>query len=62
MLLLLKIKKDLLPKRLTDDLQDPDNPKTKVPLEEMKKVYYAARGWTKEGVPSDKKLRQMKII
>ena len=54
--------KDLLPKRLTDDLQDPNNPKTKVPLEKMKKVYYNARGWTKEGVPSYRKLQRMKIV
>ena len=54
--------KDVLPKRLTDDLQDPDNPKTKVPLEKMKKVYYNARGWTKEGVPSYRKLQKMKIV
>ena len=54
--------KDILPKRLTDELQDPDNPKTKVPLEKMKKVYYNARGWTKEGVPSYRKLQKMKIV
>ncbi|MBQ7741173.1 MAG: aldehyde:ferredoxin oxidoreductase, partial [Eubacterium sp.] len=31
---------DKLPKRLTEELQDPNNPKTKVPLETMKKVFY----------------------
>ena len=53
---------DKLPKRLTDVPQDPNNPKTKVPLETMKKTYYKARGWDKNGLPTDKKLKKMKII
>lgn len=53
---------DKLPKRLTDVPQDPNNPKTKVPLETMKKTYYNARGWDKNGLPTEKKLRRMKII
>lgn len=53
---------DKLPKRLTDVPQDPKNPKTKVPLEVMKKTYYNARGWDKNGLPTEKKLRRMKII
>ena len=53
---------DKLPKRLTDVPQDPNDPKTKVPLETMKKTYYNARGWDKNGLPSEKKLRRMKII
>ena len=53
---------DKLPKRLTDIPQDPKDPKTKVPLEKMKKIYYQARGWEANGLPSEKKLRQMKII
>lgn len=53
---------DKLPKRLTDVPQDPNNPKTKVPLETMKKTYYRARGWNSNGLPTDKKLRKMKII
>jgi len=53
---------DTLPKRLTDVLQDPNNPKTKVPLEKMKPVYYQARGWDANGVPTEKTLRKLKII
>ena len=53
---------DKLPKRLTDVPQDPNDPKTKVPLETMKRTYYNARGWDKNGLPSEKKLRRMKII
>ena len=51
---------DKLPKRLTEELQDPSNPKTKVPLETMKKVYYRARGW-KRGVPTWHRLRSLGI-
>lgn len=53
---------DTLPKRLTNVPQDPKDPSTKVPLEVMKKVYYEARGWDKNGLPTEAKLRKMKII
>ena len=36
---------DTPPKRRTDAPEDPGDPKTKVPLETMKKTYYEARGW-----------------
>jgi len=52
---------DKLPKRLTHVPQDPKNPKTKVPLETMKKTYYAARGWDANGIPTEKTLRRLKI-
>ena len=52
---------DKLPKRLTDIPQDPKNPKTMVPLEAMKKTYYAARGWDKNGIPTEATLRRLKI-
>jgi aldehyde:ferredoxin oxidoreductase len=52
---------DKLPKRLTDVPQDPNNPKTKIPLETMKKTYYAARGWDKNGIPTETTLRRLKI-
>jgi len=52
---------DTLPKRLTDVPQDPKDPKTKVPLETMKKTYYAARGWDKNGIPTEATLRRLKI-
>ena len=52
---------DKLPKRLTNVPQDPDNPKTKIPLETMKKTYYAARGWDKNGIPTEATLRRLKI-
>ena len=52
---------DKLPKRLTHVPQDPKDPKTKVPLETMKKTYYAARGWDKNGIPTEATLRRLKI-
>ena len=52
---------DKLPKRLTDVPQDPGNPKTRVPLDTMKKTYYAARGWDKNGIPTEATLRRLKI-
>ena len=53
---------DKLPKRLTDVPQDPKDPKTKVPLEQMKKTYYRARGWGSDGLPDEKKLRRLEIM
>ncbi len=55
-------KDDSLPKRLTDVPQDPNNPKTKVPLETMKKTYYKARGWDANGLPTEHTLRKLQII
>ena len=52
---------DTLPRKLTDIPQDKNNPKTVVPLERMKKTYYAARGWDKNGVPTEATLRRLKI-
>lgn len=53
---------DSLPKRLTDVPQDPNDPKTVVPLEKMKKTYYKARGWDANGIPTERTLRKLKII
>ena len=53
---------DKLPKRLTDVPQDPSNPKTKVPLEKMKKTYYQARGWDCCGIPTNATLRRLQIL
>lgn len=52
-------KDDSLPGRLTDTPQDPDNPKTKVPLETLKTTYYGARGWTQDGIPTRKTLKKL---
>lgn len=52
---------DTLPKRLTDELQDQSNKKSKVPLDKMKKRYYKARGWTKDGLPTKKLIAKLGI-
>ena len=55
-------KDDTLPKRLTDEPQDPSDPRTKVPLEKLKNVYYQARGWDQNGIPTKKTLKKLRII
>ncbi len=40
---------DTLPARLTDELQQPDNDKTKVPQQKLLKQYYKGRGWDEQG-------------
>lgn len=52
---------DSLPARLTDELQNPDNPKSKVPLDKLIKKYYRTRFWDKEGRPTKKLMRRLKI-
>lgn len=52
---------DTLPKRLTDVPQDPEDPKTVVPLAKMLKTYYRVRGWDRQGVPKPGKLARLKI-
>lgn len=51
---------DTLPKRLTDEPQYPENPKSKVPLQKMLKNYYFIRGW-KDGIPTKRKLDKLGI-
>ncbi len=52
-------KDDSLPGRLTDDPQIEGDDKTRVPLERMKNVYYDARGWNQDGVPTPATLRRL---
>ena len=58
----IRAKDDSLPKRLTDVAQDPKDPRTKVPLEKMKKTYYRARGWSQDGVPTERTLKKLGIL
>ncbi len=51
---------DTLPGRLTDEPQDPKDPRTKVPLDKMKPTYYRARGW-KDGIPTWHRLKTLGI-
>jgi ferredoxin len=43
---------DSLPPRMTDELQRPRVPNSKVPLREMLPVYYQVRDWNAQGVPT----------
>ena len=54
-------KDDTLPKRLTDELERPGDPNSRVPLDKMKPVYYAARGWDANGIPTRSTLRRLKL-
>ena len=50
---------DSLPGRLTDELQEPDDPSTRVDLETMLPVYYKVRGWDEQGVPKAATLKRL---
>lgn len=50
---------DTLPKRLTDELQIENDPRTRVPIESLKTAYYKIRGWDTSGVPSSKKKKSL---
>ena len=52
---------DKLPKRFTDTPQIEGDDSTKVPLEIMKKVYYDARGFDRNGLPKEKILKKLKL-
>lgn len=52
---------DDLPERLKAVEQVPGDPRTKVPLETMKRQYYRLRGWTRDGVPAPALLRRLGI-
>ncbi len=54
-------KDDALPSRLTDVPQDPQDETTKVPLKRMKKVYYHARGWDQNGIPTSRTLKKLNL-
>ena len=51
---------DVLPKRLTKTPQDPNDPRTKVPLDRLLKDYNRARGW-KDGIPTYHTLRKFGV-
>ena len=52
---------DSLPDRLTKDLQDANNKKSRVPLTKLKRRYYKSRGWTAQGIPKEKLVKRLKI-
>lgn len=54
-------KDDDLPERLKRVEQVPGDPRTRVPLEPMKRAYYRLRGWTAAGLPGDAVLRRLRL-
>ncbi|MEG0379503.1 MAG: aldehyde ferredoxin oxidoreductase C-terminal domain-containing protein, partial [Eubacterium sp.] len=54
-------KDDNLPKRLTDELQDPSDPESKVDIQTMLPIYYKVRGWNDFGFPTEKTLKRLGI-
>lgn len=51
---------DKLPKKLTDECQDPSDPRTRVPLDVMLKAFNENRQWN-NGAPTGKVLKKLKI-
>lgn len=54
-------KDDTLPARLTRTPQIPNDPHTAVPLEKLKPIYYKARGWDKNGIPTLRTIKKLKL-
>ncbi len=52
---------DCLPKRFTDEELIKGNPKTRVPIDQMLPKYYKLRGWDKNGIPTKKTLKKLKL-
>lgn len=50
---------DTLPKRLTKELQQLDQPDSYVKIDEMIQFYYHLRGWDLSGVPTKKRLKKL---
>lgn len=55
-------KDDSLPDRLTKDIQREEEPKSYVPLEELKQNYYKIRRWDENGIPTDKILKKLNLM
>lgn len=55
------VKDDVLPERLTTELQIVTNPKSKVPLDKLRTKYYKVRGWDVNGIPTKKTIKRLKL-
>lgn len=55
-------KDDTLPKRLISEYQDISDKRTIVPIEDLKKDYYKIRGWDENGIPSEKRIKRLKVF
>jgi len=52
---------DCLPNRLVAEPAEPDQPSTVVHMDKMLDTYYRIREWSNEGVPGERKLKQLGI-
>ena len=55
-------KDDTLPDRLLKEPRPEDKKKRLIPLQKLLKDYYKVKGYDADGIPTEKKLRAMKII
>jgi len=55
-------KDDMLPSRILQPLDEGPSAGKKIPYEEMLNIYYEVRGWDKNGVPTNEKLRELGLI
>lgn len=55
-------KDDSLPDRLTKEIQREEEPRSYVPLEELKENYYKIRRWDTNGIPTDDKLKKLNLM
>lgn len=58
----MKNSEDTLPKKLSTVLEDPDDPKSKVPIDLLVKRFYRSRDWDAEGVPKKRLLKRLKLL
>ncbi len=52
---------DKLPKKLTDECEDPSNKKTKVPMDKLRKKFYKSRQWDENGIPKPSLMKKLKL-
>lgn len=55
-------KDDKLPKRLSRELQNPNDPNSRVKLEKMLQTYYRVRGWNTDGIPTKRRLKKLTLV
>ncbi len=55
-------KDDMLPPRILQPLEEGPSAGRKIPYEEMLEIYYEVRGWDKNGIPTEEKLRELGLI
>lgn len=57
----LQASQDTLPKKLWTVQEDPNDPKSKVPIQKLVKHFYKSRVWDEGGVPTKKIIKRLKL-